>query len=167
MSPLTLSRIMFVLLILNEAYVASRTSAAEMSEINVPRVAAVSFILLLVPWIFVLSLPDWLGWLAFAIQLIGFVLEVTAEYQLMRAGSFAASSRAGKDIQTDGMYRWLENPIYVGILLQGIGWMLWMPIVLIPIVLMYGLTRQMVARERIHLLTMGIAHRGLDSVLWS
>ena len=49
MTPLILSRIIFILLIANEAFVASRTSAAEMNEINVPRITAVSFILLLVP----------------------------------------------------------------------------------------------------------------------
>jgi len=157
---------MFVLLIANEAFVASRTSASEMSEINLPPIAALSFLLLLVPFVFVLPLPDWLAWLAFSIQLFGFILEVASEIQLMRADSFAASSKAGKNIQTQGMYRLLENPIYIGMLLQGIGWMLWMPIALIAIVLLYTVMRQMVARERTHLSTMGVTHRGLDSVLW-
>ena len=90
MSPLILSRVMFVLLIINEAYIASRMSSDEMREIAVPRITALSCILLLTPWFFVLPLPDWLGWTAFALQLIGFVIEVAAEVQLMRAGSFAA-----------------------------------------------------------------------------
>jgi protein-S-isoprenylcysteine O-methyltransferase Ste14 len=167
MSPLTLSRILFVLLIINEAYVITHTSSEEMKEINVPPLTAISAILLLAPWFFVLPLPDWLGWLAVALQVIGLILEISAETQLMRADSFAASSQAGKNVQTSGMYRWLENPIYVGIFLQGIGWMLWMPIGLITIVLLYLVVRQMVARERKHLLTLGISHRGLDSSLWT
>lgn len=166
MTPLTLSRIMFILLIANEAFVASRTSAAEMNEISVPRITALSFILLLIPWFFVLPLPDWLAWIAVTLQVLGFALEVAAEIQLMRADSFAASSKAGKNIQTKGMYRWLENPIYIGLLLQILGWMLWMPIGLITLVLAYAMARQMVARERIHLASVGVIHRGLDSVLW-
>jgi protein-S-isoprenylcysteine O-methyltransferase Ste14 len=158
---------MFILLIVNEAYVASRTTSDEFREINVPRLTAFSFLLLLIPWIVVLPLPDWLGWLAFALQVVGFIIEVAAETQLMRAGSFAASSGAGKNIQTQGMYRWLENPIYDGILLQAVGWMLWMPIVLIPLLLLYPLMRQMVARERTHLTNLGAIHRGVDSLIWN
>lgn len=65
------------------------------------------------------------------------------------------------------MYRWLENPIYDGIFLQALGWALWMPIALIPVLLMYFLVRGMVARERTHLAKLGAVHRGSDSLVWN
>jgi protein-S-isoprenylcysteine O-methyltransferase Ste14 len=122
----------------------------------------------LLPFFVALDLPSWLGWLAVALQFAGLALEVASELQLMRNKSFAVSSKAATTVQKAGLYRWLENPIYVGIIVQIIGWALWMPLVFITVAMFLPVLRSMVTSERQFLATQHNAtHRGLDSFLWN
>jgi protein-S-isoprenylcysteine O-methyltransferase Ste14 len=94
-------------------------------------------------------------------------MELAGELQLMRAQSFSVSANLPARPQTTGLYRGLENPIYVGILLQMTAWSLWMPVMLIAVALQVESFRRMVREEREYLARLGVAHRGVDSFLWN
>ncbi|MEP7286532.1 MAG: methyltransferase [Chloroflexota bacterium] len=165
--PITISRILFILFIINEAVVVMRSSAEERDRLKVPMIVSLSLILLLLPFFIVLALPDWLGWIAVIVQAAGLALEIVSELQLVRAQSFKISADAPQNVQTNMMYRWLENPIYIGILFQVIGWAFWMPLVIVSLFFMYQMTRSMVSAERKYLQTLNAVHRGVDSFLWN
>lgn len=167
MSPLYFSWLLLVLFFINEAIVVARSAPAERQQIKLPLYTAISGLLLFVPFFFALDLPAWLGWLAVALQAGGLLLEVTSELQLMRAKSFAISAEGATEIQKQGMYQWLENPIYLGILLQLVGWAIWMPVVFVCVGLFFLVIREMVSNERRFLATQHHAfHQGIDSFLW-
>jgi protein-S-isoprenylcysteine O-methyltransferase Ste14 len=167
MSALTVSRILFVCLMINEAIVLARTPPEERKRIIMPRAMPLSVLLLLLPLFFPLELPGWLGWLAASLQAVGLGLELAGELQLMRAQSFSVSANLPAQAQTTGLYRALENPIYVGILLQMVAWSLWMPLTFIAAALQLESFRRMVREERKYLAQLGTTHRGADSILWN
>lgn len=167
MSPLFLCRLLTVLFFINEAIVMARSTPEEREQLKLPPLTAISGLLLFVPFFIALDLPDWLAWLAVALQLGGLLLEVTSELQLMRGKSFAISAQAATNVQKQGLYRWLENPIYLGILMQLIGWALWMPLVFICVALFFLMLRTMVFKERHFLASqLHVTHQGVDSFLW-
>lgn len=168
MTPIVVSRVLLILFVINEAVVVFRSKPGEIQSINVPLITKLSLILLLIPFFYALPLPDAFGWVLVAIQAGGLLLEVASEIQLARAKSFAISSNAASNIQKRGVYRWLENPIYVGILLQVFAWALWMPAALIAAVLVVPVVRSMVASERQFLSVQhNEQHRGIDSFIWN
>ena len=167
MSALTVSRILFVCFMINEAIVLIRTPPEERKRIILPRAMPLLMLLMFLPLFFALNLPGWLGWLAAVLQALGLGLELAAELQLMRAQSFSVSANLPVQAQTTGLYRNLENPIYVGILLQMTAWSLWMPLTFIVVALQVESFRRMVREERKYLQKLGVMHRGVDRVLWN
>ena len=168
MSPMVVSRVLFGLLILNEVIVVVTSKSGEVQSLNVPVITRISAILFVLPLFITLPWPEPLGWLIVAIQAAGLALELLAELQLARARSFAVSSGGATTIQTSGMYRFLENPIYLGILTQLAGWSLWLIAPLIAVALFGLVVRGMVAGERAFLgEKLGSSHRGVDSFLWN
>ncbi|HEX8441439.1 methyltransferase [Archangium sp.] len=167
MSALTVSRILFVCLMINEAVVLARTPPEERKRIILPRAMPLLVVLLFLPLFFALNLPVWLGWLAVSLQALGLGLEIAGELQLMRAQSFSVSANPPAQTQTTGFYRNLENPIYVGILLQMTALSLWMPLTFIAVALQVESFRRMVREERKYLAQLGTTHRGADSFMWN
>jgi protein-S-isoprenylcysteine O-methyltransferase Ste14 len=167
MSALAVSRILFVCLMLNEALVLARTPPEERQRIILPRAMPLLLLLLSLPFFVPLNLPGWLGWLAACLQALGLGLEIAGEIQLLRAQSFSVSANLPAQAQTTGLYRALENPIYVGILLQQTAWAMWMPLTLVAVALQLESFRRMVREERKYLQQLGTTHRGVDSILWN
>lgn len=167
MSPLTVARILFAVWMLNEAFVVIRSTPEERAHIKLPRFGPLAVLVLFIPLFFAIDYPVWLGWGLVILQAVGLGLELGGEFQLMRAKSFSVVADTPDQFQTRGLYRFFENPIYVGILVQLFAWSVWMPLVFIGVWLNYELLRQMVAGERAHLATNNFVHRGIDSVLWN
>jgi protein-S-isoprenylcysteine O-methyltransferase Ste14 len=167
MSYITLSRILFICLMVNEVVVMIRSTPEERKNAPFPRFMPLPVLLLFLPLFFALNLPDWLGLVAVAVQAGGLLLEIAGEIQLTRARSFSVAPNAPIQPQSVGLYRWLENPIYVGIMLQFIAWSLWMPLVFIMVALQYEAFRKTVSSERAELASMNFTLRRLDSVLWN
>jgi protein-S-isoprenylcysteine O-methyltransferase Ste14 len=164
---LTISRILFILMWVNEASVIARATPEDRAKAIMPRFAPVTFLLLLVPMFFALDLPPWLGWTAVTLQAIGLAIELMGEFQLARAKAFSIGAQIPERMVTNGLYSFLENPIFAAFLLQFVGWALWMPLLFIPVVFLAEAARKMVAAERVELGTIRVAQRRLDSFLWS
>lgn len=168
MPPIFISRVLLILFIINEIIVVICSKPGEIQSLTIPLITKLSLFFLLIPFFYVLPIPDWLGWVLVAIQAGGLLLEVASEIQLARAKSFGVASDAASNIQKRGIYRWLENPIYVGILVQVFTWALWMPLALIAAVLIVPVIRSMVASERQFIATQhNDQHRGIDSFIWN
>lgn len=168
MSLITISRILAVCMLLNEAFVVFRTPPEERARVILPPLAPVAILLLFVPFFFALDLPVWLALPAVLLQGAGLLIEVSSEIQLIRAQSFSIVSDKGTVPQTTGFYRWFEHPIYIGILMQMIGWSLFMPVVFLSVVLNFIAVRKMVHNEREYLAkALNFSHRGLDTRLWN
>lgn len=167
MSAFTASRILFVCLLLNEAMVVARTPPAERKRVILPRGTPLPILLLLAPFFFALELPGGWGWGAVFVQAVGLGMELAGELQLMRARSFSMSANRPAHPLTTGLYRYLENPIYLGLLLQIIAWSLWMPLALVAVALQLEAFRRMVGAEREYLAQLAVIHRGADSFLWN
>jgi len=167
MHPLTISRILFVLMWVNEAIVIARATPEDRAKAILPRFAPLTFLLLLVPMFFALDLPLWLGWTAVALQVIGLATELIGEIQLSRAKAFSIGAKAPERMVSSGLYRFLENPIFAAFLLQFVGWSLWMPLLLIAVVFLAEAARKMVAAERAELRSIHVPQRRLDSFLWN
>ena len=166
MTYLTISRILFIAFLVNEALAFTRLTAEERSRMILPHFIALMFLLLFVPLFWALELPAWLGVIAIVVQAAGLVIEVWAEIQLIQAHSFSIMAKTPQQPQKNGIYRFLENPIYVGILLQVAGWSLWMPLLFIAFALQYEGFRRMIREERKYLAAINFIHRGIDSFLW-
>jgi protein-S-isoprenylcysteine O-methyltransferase Ste14 len=167
MNPIIISRILMFLLLVNEVFVVLRTPAEEREHIALPPLPWL-LILLFVPFFYALELPIWLAAIAIFLQAFGLFMEIFSEIQLSRAKSFGVLSNKGTEPQTTGFYRWFEHPIYIGILLQVIGWSLFMPIVVIALGLMFIGVRQMVQNEREYLAeSLDFKHTGIDTPLWN
>ena len=167
MSFLTLSRILFVCLLINEIIVMIRSTPDERKNAPVPRLMPLTILLLFLPLFVALELPAWLGMIAVTMQAVGLVLEIAGEVQLTRAGAFSVAPHLPPEPQANGLYRFLENPIYLGILLQFIGWGLWMPLTWISAALQYEAFRRGVTAERTELARANFTLRKFDSVLWN
>lgn len=167
MSPITISRILFLLLLVNEVVVVIKTPPEERTKMKMPRLGAPGLLLMLPPLFIAIDYPNWLGWLLVAIQGAGLLLEVAAEFQLSRKNTYSVTAITPNAPQTTGFYAMLENPIYVGILLQFFAWGIWMPVALIHAVLTFELLRTMVAEERKTLESVSVVNRGIDSPLWN
>lgn len=167
MEPITISRILFIIWLLNEIFVVLRTSPEDRAAIQLSRFEMTAVILLFVPLFIVLDYPGWFGWILVVAQSVGLVLEIAGEVQLSRSKSFSMSAATPEEFQTTGLYRFLENPIYVGILLQVVAWAIWMPLILVGALAHYNLLRKMVTSERTHLAEQEFVHRGFDSFLWN
>lgn len=167
MSPITVSRILFLLLLVNEVVVVVKTPAEERTKMKLPRLGVPGLLLMFLPLFIAIDYPDWLGWILVLIQGAGLVLEVAAEFQLSRKNTYSVTAMTPSVPQTTGFYAVLENPIYVGILLQFLAWGLWMPLALIHAALTFDLLRSMVVKEREALASVGVVNRGIDSPLWS
>ncbi len=162
----TLSRILFILMVINEIIVVLRSSEKERSEIVFPRAMPLPLLLVIIPFFVRLDLPDWLALLAVLGQAAGLIIEILGERQLLHARSFSINTDAAINPQTSGMYRLLEHPIYIGILLQVSAWSLFMPLAFIGVIMQYEAFRTSANYERVHLASLGIVHRGLDKFLW-
>ncbi|HZI07791.1 MAG TPA: methyltransferase [Archangium sp.] len=167
MSAFTASRILFVFLLLNEAIVVARTPPAERERVILPRGTPLPILLLLAPFFFVLELPGGWGWGAVFVQAVGLGMELAGEIQLTRARSFSMAANRPAHHLTTGLYRYLENPIYLGLLLQIIAWSLWMPLAFVAVALQLEAFRRMVGEERRYLGQLAVVHRGADSFLWN
>jgi protein-S-isoprenylcysteine O-methyltransferase Ste14 len=168
MSPALVMRILFGLFLVNELVVFVRSSEDEKKHIIYPRWMPLPMLLLLIPFAWSLPfIPVTVAWGLVALQAIGFVLELGSEIQLMRARSFSIVVQSPSQPQRAGSYRFLENPIYVGLLLQLIAWGALMPVAWLGAALMYEGLRKMVRAERAHLKTLDFEHRGVDSFLWN
>jgi protein-S-isoprenylcysteine O-methyltransferase Ste14 len=167
MSAFTVSRILFLCLLINEAVVMGRTPPEERKRIIMPRAMPLPALLLLAPFFFAIELPGGWGWWAAFAQALGLGMELAGEIQLMRARSYSVSANLPAQPQTTGLYRRLENPIYVGILLQVSAWALWMPVAFVSVALLLESFRRMVREERKYLAQLAVSHRGADSFLWN
>ena len=167
MSYLTVARILFVCLMVNEIIVMLRSTPEERKNAPFPRFMPLPVLFLFLPLFIVLDLPAWLGLIAVTVQAIGFALELAGEVQLARAGAFSVAPLVPAEPQSNGLYRFLENPIYVGILLQFIGWSLWMPLTFISVALQYEAFRRGVTAERTELARANFMLRKVDSRLWN
>lgn len=167
MHPLTLARILFVLWMINEVFVILRSTPEERARVQLPRLAPLAFLLLFLPLFLALDYPTWLGWGLVIVQGLGLGLELAGEFQLLQAKSFSIIPDTPSQPQTQGLYRFLENPIYVGIIIQLAAWTFWIPIALIGTYLHFDLLRRMVSGERKHLESIDFRHRGIDSGLWN
>jgi protein-S-isoprenylcysteine O-methyltransferase Ste14 len=167
MSPLTVSRILFVLLLVNEAVVVIKTPPEERGKMRLPRLGAPGLLSMFPPLFIALDYPDWLGWILAVIQGARLALEVAAEFQLSRKNTYSVTAITPNEPQTTGFYAIMENPIYLGILIQFFAWGLWMPLALIHAVLTWDLLRTMVPQEREELAKLNIVNRGIDSPLWN
>lgn len=167
MSALLVSRVLFACFLLNEAIVVARTPPEERKRIILPRGMPLPVLLLLVPFVYTWELRGGWGWTVVLVQAMGLVIELGGEIQLARARSFSVSANLPTQPQTTGLYRGLENPIYVGILLQIAAWAWWMPVVFLSVALQLESFRRMVREERKYLEQLGVAHRGADSFLWN
>lgn len=161
-----LSRLLFVALVINELIAVRSTPKEQHDNIIMPKPIWLTAITLLLPFVFRLELPTWLGLTALGIQAFAFAIHLLSQSQLIRAKSFAVVTDAGTNVQTTGMYRYLENPIYVGIMLNMFGWSIFMPIAFIGWVLLGIAFRKDVYQERQHLMKLGAVHSGLDSPFW-
>lgn len=167
MNALLVSRALFACFLLNEAIVLARTPPEERKRLILPRAMPLPVVILLLPFAFVWELADGAGWGVVALQALGLALLLGGELQLSLARSFSVTANLPARPQTRGLYRGLENPIYVGILLQLAAWASWMPVVLITVALQLESFRRMVREERKYLAQLGVAHRGADSFLWN
>jgi protein-S-isoprenylcysteine O-methyltransferase Ste14 len=167
MTPLVVARLFFAIWVINEAFVVVRSTPEERARIKLPRGGALTLLLLFIPLFFVIPYPDEIGWLLVIVQGFGLWLELAGEYQLFQAKSFSAVADTPNQFQTGGLYRFFENPIYVGVVIQLMAWSAWMPLALIAAALNIELLRRMVAGERAHLATNNFIHRGIDSILWN
>jgi protein-S-isoprenylcysteine O-methyltransferase Ste14 len=167
MAYLTISRILFIAFLANEALIFSRMPAEERKRVILPPLLPLMFLLLFIPFFWTIELPAWLGLVAVLLQGGGLALEIATEIQLTRAESYSVAANTPKNPQSTGVYRYLENPLYIGILAQIVGWSLWMPLVFVSLALQYVGIRRMVNEERKHLAAVNFAHRGLDSRLWN
>ncbi|MFL5352250.1 hypothetical protein [Archangium sp.] len=167
MSPLFVSRLLFVCFLLNEAIVLGRTPLEERKRIILPRAMPLPVLLLFIPFFFALELPGVWGWWTVMAQAVGLGTALAAQLQLALAQSFSVSATLPAQPQTTGVYRALENPIYVGILLQMAAWSFWMPVTFLAFALQLESCRRMVREERKYLSQLGVAHRGADSFLWN
>ncbi|MFN8372695.1 MAG: methyltransferase [Anaerolineae bacterium] len=164
----TISRVLFGILLLNEAWVIGRSTPEQRAEVVQPRLLPLFGLLLLLPFFVALQLPAWLALPILALQAAGLLLEVLSELQLSRANSYAVSHQAATQPQAVGMYRYLENPIYTGLSMQFLAWGLFMPLSLICFALQLESCRKMVHKEREYLhQTFQFVHRGIDSFLWN
>jgi protein-S-isoprenylcysteine O-methyltransferase Ste14 len=167
MSHVIVMRILFGLFLLNEVVVLLRSSAEEKKQIIYPRYMPLPVLLLFAPFVYAIHVPVWIGWVMASVQSVGLLLEVSSEIQLARARSFSIVPRSPSEPQIAGFYRYLENPIYVGIVLQLVAWGALMPLALVGALLSYEGFRRMVKAERAHLATLDFRHRGVDSILWN
>lgn len=168
MSPVLVMRLLFGLFLVNEMVVFARSTADEKKHIIYPRWMPLPILLLLVPFFWSLRfIPSTAAWVLAGAQGLGLVLEILSEVQLYRARSFSIVVRSPSKPQTAGSYRLLENPIYVGLLVQLMVWGALMPVAWLGAALMYEGLRKMVRAERAHLKTLDFEHRGVDSFLWN
>lgn len=167
MTYLTISRILFLAFWINELFVLSRSTPEERAALNMPRWLPVMILLMFLPLFWPIELPPWLALLAVVIQGTGLALEIFGEIQLSRAKSFSIAPRVPTQPQSGGLYRFLENPINVAILVQQFGWSLWNPIAFISLILQFIQFRSMVSAERAQLASLSFTHRKLDSALWN
>ena len=167
MTPLTVARILFAVWMVNEAFVVIRSTPEERALITLPRFGPLAILVLFIPLFFAIDYQLWVGWGLVILQALGLTLELAGEVQLTQAKSFSIAADTPEQFQTRGLYRFLENPIYVGLLIQLLAWSVWLPLVFIGLLLNYEHLRRMVAGERAHLATNNFVHRGIDSILWN
>ena len=165
-TPVFVMRVLFGLFLVNEMVVVLRSTPEEKAQIIYPRFFPLPVLLLLLPFFWAVSLPSWLGWTLAILQAIGLLLEGAAEIQLARAKAFSIVPRQASEVEHTGLYRFLEHPIYLGLLLQMIAWGVLMPVALIGALLSYEGLRRMIRAERAHLAESNLKHRGIDSALW-
>jgi protein-S-isoprenylcysteine O-methyltransferase Ste14 len=94
------------------------------------------------------------GWIGGAVFVLGFLLAVWAIATMRRAGTRIETSQPTSAIVTGGPYRFVRNPIYIGMLCGQVGLAvgldnLWLLVMLVPfyLVIRYGV----VAREEAYL----------------
>lgn len=168
MSIILLGRILALLMLINELVIVICTPHEDRQRLIFPRFSWVLIFIWLIPFFLNLKLPEQLMILAITLQVIGLFIEVFAEIQLGLAHSFGILFDKGTRPQTTGFYYILEHPIYIGILLQLIGWSIFMPVVFIVVGASFLVLQKMVQNERKYLAdTLGFYHKGLDSKLWS
>lgn len=167
MLGLSLSRLLLLSFFINEAIVVARSSPEERKRTQPSPPLVVSLLLLLSYFFVALPLPEPVVWGIVLLQIIGLLMEISGEIQLSRADSFAITADNATQIQKKNLYRWLENPIYLGILVQVFAVSIGMPLIFITWFMMFRELRNMVSRERHYLLTLNETHRGIDSFLWN
>jgi protein-S-isoprenylcysteine O-methyltransferase Ste14 len=164
---LILSRFFFLIYFFMSLYIYLKHTPEERKTISaMPQPVWLVVILTLLPLFVALPLPEWLSLIATVLVGVGFVLVTVGRMQLIRANSYSMGTSAATTIETRGMFRWMEHPIYTGMILLMVGWSLWMPLTLIATVLLYRSLRESVRKEREYMTTLGILPRGLDSNLW-
>lgn len=162
----TISRILFVLWILDEGRVFSKRNDPAHTDVAAESPPSWAFLLLLLPVIWPLRLPRPLRIIGLTLQLLSLLIMVGARRQLIAANSFGWSPEAATQPQREGFYRHLEHPIYGSMLLHVLGLGATNPIILLLPVLAARHTASMISNERRFLSTLGVVHRGIDSVYW-
>jgi protein-S-isoprenylcysteine O-methyltransferase Ste14 len=164
---LTISRVLFLIYFLMSLLIFLRQTPEQRKTIDgVPQPLWLAVILMLLPLVVALPLPDWLGVTAAAGMAISLVVLTAGRLQLMRVNSYSMGTNAATVVEKGGMFRWLEHPIYTGIILFLLFWSFWMPLTLIATALQYRALRESVKHEREYLATLGEQHRGIDSRFW-
>ncbi len=67
---------------------------------------------------------DAVRWLGLALLVVGGVLRIWPMFVLGRRFSGLVAIQEGHRLVTDGVYRWIRNPSYLGYLIGGVGWAL-------------------------------------------
>jgi protein-S-isoprenylcysteine O-methyltransferase Ste14 len=164
---LTLSRFFFLMYFFMSLYIYLKHTPEERKTISaMPQPVWLVVILTLLPLFIVLPLPEWLSLIVTVIMGLGFGLLTLGRMQLIRANSYSMGTSAATTIETGGMFRWLEHPIYTGMMLLMLGWSLWMPLTFLATALLYRSLRESARKERAYMATLGVVPRGLDSSLW-
>lgn len=158
-------RFLFLLFLVQEAVVFLRATPEERAQAPMPPLPALFGVTLFAPLLVNPPVPRWLERLALLLQGLGLSLEVAAMTQLARHQSFGIHPTAATKLLQRGAYR-LEHPIYLGLLINLIGWTLPVPPCLVAVLLTYRGLRRAVAQERVHLAQFAVRHRGIESFLW-
>jgi len=176
-----LSRLLFVALVINELIAVRSTPKEQHDNIIMPKPIWLTAITLLLPFVFRLELPTWLGLTALGIQAFAFAIHLLSQAQLIRAKSFAVVTDAGTNVQTR---RRNECPDHRDVPLSGkpdlCGYhaqYVWLVDFHADCLHRLGLVRDRLPQGRIsgasapdqerqHLMKLGAVHSGLDSPFW-
>lgn len=165
MSIRRIQRGLFLTFLVQEGIIFLRATPAERDQSPLPPAPTVFGLGLLAPFAIRVPLPGWVERLALSLQVVGWAMEIAALTQLARQRSFGIHPTAASQPLHNGLYQF-EHPIYLGILLNLLGWTLPAPPSGIAVGLMYLGFRRAVRQERAHLAQLQSRHRGLESFLW-
>ena len=161
-----LRRGLFLAFMVQEGVVFLRATPEERAQAPLPPWPALYGLALLAPLVVKSPLPRWVERVALGLQVAGWALEIAAMTQLARQNSFGIHPTAATKPVQDGLYRF-EHPIYLGLFISVFGWTLPFPPSLMAAYLTFVSFRRAIRKERDHLASLDVRHRGLESFLWA